>query len=382
MDRSQFGFAEAMKTLPKARILVTRFPYEPRWGGEEVHTLRLMEELDGRGHEAFFLGSCPVLLKAFKERGFSAQKAWLGRPPVSAAALLGFTLLSPFLFFKAGWMLARARRRFGIDSVYMLSFGEKLLMTPWARLFKMRVLWLEHARIGKWLSRNPWRHLYRFFSQWTTTVVTSHAMVRMVRPFVHKVLAIPCAVMLEEVRPLPKEIVEFLSSGFAVGSVARLTLDKGVDILVQLVDSKPEMRLILVGDGPLKNWVQARAKNGQIMLLPSLPRGQLSSLYKTLNLFVLASTEMDPFGMVAAEAMSVGTPVLMTTVCGISEDLTHGREAWIVEPKRSEIDKAIKRALKHPEQLQQLSEHGQAYVQKHYRPESMVAQFERLLTNL
>lgn len=368
-----------MKTLPKARILVTRFPYESRWGGEEVHTLRLMEELDQRGHEAFFLGSCPVLLKAFKDRGFSAEKAWLGRPPISAATLFGFTLLSPFLFLKAGWMLLCARRRFGVDSVYMLSFGEKLLMTPWARLFKMRVLWLEHARIGAWLNRNPWQHMYRLFSRWATTVVTSHAMVRMVRPFAHKVLGIPCAVMLDEARPLPKGILEFLSSGFAVGAVARLTLDKGVDILVQLVDSKPDIRLILVGDGPLKSLIQNQAKNGQIMLLPSLPRGQLASLYKALDLFVLASTEMDPFGMVAAEAMSVGTPVLMTHACGISEDLSDGREAWIVDPKRSEIDKAIKKAMKHPEQLKQLGENGQAYVQKHYRLETMVAQFERLI---
>lgn len=372
---------EYMKILPKARILVTRFPYESQFGGEELHTLRLMEELDDHGHEAFFLGSCRILLKEFKARGFSAKKAWLARPPVTKLWLLCFTILSPFLFFKAGWMLASAKRRFEIDTVYMLSFGEKLLMTPWARFFKMRVIWLEHARIGNWLSKNPWRVVYRFFSRWATTVATSRAMLKWVEPFAKKTIAIPCAVMLEEAKPLPAEIMHFLKGGFLLGSVARLTQDKGVDILVQLVDTKPDVKLILVGEGPLKSLVEKHAKNGRILLIPSLPRGQLKSLYKALNLFVLGSTEIDPFGMVAAEAMSVATPVLMTTVCGIAENLTNGREAWIVEPKRSELDKAIKKAIKHPEQLSALGKAGQAYVQKHYRLETMVARFEALINS-
>lgn len=369
-----------MKTLPKARVLVTRFPYESRFGGEEVHTLRLMEELDDRGHEAFFLGSCPVLLREFRERGFVAKRAWLGKPPVTKLWLLVFTLLAPILFVKAGLMLGRARKKWGVNTVYMLSFGEKLLMTPWARLFGMKVLWLEHARVGRWLTKNPWRAIYKRWSKWATVVVTSRAMVKYVEPWAKKIMAIPCSVMLDEARPLPKEITDFLKGGFAVGSVARLTADKGVDILVHLVDSKPDVRLIIVGEGPLRKVLESKLAGGQIMLVPSLPRGQLTSLYKALDLFVLASTEMDPFGMVAAEAMSVGTPVMMTNKCGISEDLVDGRDAVIVEPRRSELDKGLKKMMKHPELLRELGEHGQGFVEKHYRLETMVARFEGLLT--
>ncbi len=369
-----------MKTLPKARILVTRFPYESRFGGEEVHTLRLMEELDNAGHEAFFLGTCPVLLREFRERNFVTRWSWLSKPPVTMGQLLWFTLLSPILFFKAGLMLGRARRKWGIDCVYMLSFGEKLLMTPWARLFKMRVLWLEHARIGRWLTKNPWRHVYKRFSRWATTVVTSRAMVKHVAPFAQKVVAIPCAVMTDEARPLHADVADFLRGGFAIGSVARLTADKGVDILVHLVHGKPDMRLVIVGDGPLKKQLEKVANPKQVLFVDSLPRGQLTSFYKALDLFILASTEMDPFGMVAAEAMSVGTPVLVTDKCGISEDLHDGHEAMIVEAKRSELDKALKKILRHPELLESLGEHGKKFVEKHYRLESMVVQFEALLT--
>jgi glycosyltransferase involved in cell wall biosynthesis len=383
-----------VKTLPKARILVTRFPYESRFGGEEVHTLRLMEELDDRGHEAFFLGTCPVLLREFRERGFLTKWGWLGKPPVTKAWLVLFTLLSPFLFIKAGLMLGRARRKWGVDAVYMLSFSEKLLMTPWARLFGMKVLWLEHARIGRWLTRNPWRRVYRAWSKWATVVVTSRAMVKFVEPWAENVRAISCAVMTAEPRPLPDDISEFFGQGqaglrpvFSLGTVARLTADKGVDILVHLVQSKPDMRLIIVGNGPLKKQLEKAAAGGQtgdarlrrVMLVPSLPRGQLMSLYKALDLFVLASTEFDPFGMVAAEAMAMGTPVLLSDRCGIAADLHDGHQAFIAEPRRSELDKTLKKILRHPELLRDVGEAGKAFVEKHYRLDSMVAQFEELI---
>ena len=381
-------------------MLVTRFPYESRFGGEEVHTLRLMEELDKRGIEAFFLGSCPILLREFKERGFLVKRAWLAKPPVTLGWLVMFTVLSPFLFLRAGLILGRARKRWGVETLYALSFGEKLLMTPWARLFGMKVLWLEHARIGRWMSKNPWRYVYKAWSRWATVVVTSKAMVGQVRPWVKigvasegdrsaapRVVAIPCGVMSAAAEPLPRELRDFFGkgktglrpAGFAVGSVARLSADKGVDMLVHLVHSKPDVRLVIVGSGPLEMSILKRADPARVRVIPSLPRGQLTSFYRALDLFVLASREMDPFGMVAAEAMAEGTPVLMTSVCGIAADLADGREAFIVEPRMSELDKALKKIMKRKEWARDVAGRGQTFVEKHYRMETMVAEFERLL---
>ena len=256
-------------------------------------------------------------------------------------------------------------------------------MTPWARLFGMKVLWLEHARIGLWMSKNPWRYVYKAWSRWATVVVTSKAMVPFVAPFVapftRGVVAIPCGVMSAVAEPLPRELRDFLGGGFAIGSVARLSADKGVDMLVCLVQSKPDVRLVIVGSGPLEMSILKRADPARVRVIPSLPRGQLTSFYRALDLFVLASREMDPFGMVAAEAMAEGTPVLMTSVCGIAADLADGREAFIVEPRMSELDKALKKIMKRKEWARDVAGRGQTFVEKHYRMETMVAEFERLL---
>ena len=382
-----------MKTLAKARLLVTRFPYTSQWGGEELHTLTLAKELDKRGIPSFYLGSCRILNEAFKEAHFDAKFAWLGRPPVTKFWLLAFTVLSPILFLHAGLLLGKARRRFRVDSVLMLSFGEKLLMTPWAKLFGMRTLWIEHARIGRWLAKNPWRIAYRWWSRWATVVVTSNAMAPVVRPWISehgvspRLAAISCAVMAEKPGELGADVAGFLAGKkgdstlpFVVSTVARLTPDKGVDMLVHLVHSKPDVRLLVVGEGPLKKELQKKADLDRVLFVNSLPRGELMALYKRSDLFVLASREMDPFGMVAAEAMHFGTPVLLTSACGISKDLVHGRDAWIVEPKVAELDKAFKRLQKDPELRKAIGKHGQAFVKSHYPLGAMVDEFEGLLS--
>lgn len=368
-----------MKTLAKARLLVTRFPFESQLGGEEVHTISLMKALDKRGYEAFFLGSCPVLAKLFGKAGFEVKKAWLGKPPVNFKWLVLFTILSPVLFLRAGWLLWKARKSWRVEVLYCLSLGEKLLMTPWARFFGMKVLWLEHARIGDWMSRNPWRWVYKFLSRWAVVVVTSNRMRGYAEKFAKHVEAISCGVVVsEKMEDLPANVSKFLKGGFALGCVARLTVDKGVDVVTRLVHSKPDMRLILVGSGPLKKRVE-KLGGEQVLVLDSMPRKQLMSLYKSLDLFVLGSTKMDPFGMVAAEAMWFGTPVLMTEECGIAADLENGREAVIVEAKFASMDKAVKKLMKHVEMRREIGRRGQAFVKSHYRLSKKVDEFEKLL---
>ncbi|MBT4632336.1 glycosyltransferase family 4 protein [Candidatus Peregrinibacteria bacterium] len=337
-----------------------------------------MNEFDKKGCEAFFMGSCPILLKEFRNAGFSARRAWLAKPPVTKVWLLLFTLMSPILFFLAGWYLWRARMKWKVNVLYSLSFGEKLLMTPWARLFGMKILWLEHARIGNWFYKNPWRRIYSMWSRWAKVVVTSNAMVKYLEPYVRNVTAISCPVIVDRVSSLPANL-DKKDDKFLIGTVARLTVDKGVDKIVRLVHSKPDTRLVIVGEGPLLGDIKKLADEDRVTIIPSLPREQLMALYKSLDLFILGSMEMDPFGMVAAEAMYFGAPVLMTNVCGISEDLENGREAIIVDKKYSSMDKALKKLMRHDETRGEIAARGQAFVKKQYRLSEAIAKFEALI---
>lgn len=361
-----------MQSLAKARILVTRFPFESRFGGEEVHTLNLMEGLREKGFKVSFMGSCEVLLEEFAKRDFDLEKVWFGKPPVNWLWFGLFTLLSPALFIWAGILLYGRREK--TDVLYCLSLGEKLLMTPWALIFGMKVLWLEHARIGTWLTRNPWRILYSILSRRVKIIVTSRAMKKFL-PFAKNVESISCGVSLEKSWALPGEVEKFLKTGFCVGFVARLTRDKGVDMMDRIVHSQPDIKLIVVGEGDYK----FRA-NERLLVLPNLKRGQLSTLYKNINLFVLPSTEFDPFGMVAAEAMTAGTACLISSKCGIAFDLHDERDAIICEPTFKEFDRTIKKLKKNPAMLKKIGKAGELFAKKHYTLSRMVDEFEYLLS--
>lgn len=371
-----------MKTLAKARVLVTRFPFESRHGGEEVHTINLMKGLRERGHEVFFLGSCEIFLSEFEREGFEVKRAFFLKPPVTKLWLAIFSILSPLLFVYGGFLILKARITWRVDTLYCLSLGEKLLISPWALLSGMKVIWVEHARIGRWLSANPWRPLYSLLSRFVSVVVTSNAMKRFL-PFARNVKAISCGVFLEKAEALPNEIGEFLASmnsnkvannkSFVIGVVARLTPDKGMDMIDKLVRSQPDILLIVIGEGPYKFQQRER-----LLIVPNLNRGQLTTFYKKLDLFILPSTEFDPFGMVAAEAMMAGTPAVVTDKCGIAFDLKNGREAFVIPAKFKELDLIIKRLKKNPILLKKIALSGQKFAIKNYTLQRMVDEFELL----
>ena len=66
-------------------------------------------------------------------------------------------------------------------------------------------------------------------------------------------------------------------------------------------------------------------------------------LYRAADVFVLPSAG-ESFGMVAAEAAAVGTPVVVSDRCGIAGFFSDG-EALVVPYQRDEVVRAIGRVL-------------------------------------
>lgn len=76
-----------------------------------------------------------------------------------------------------------------------------------------------------------------------------------------------------------------------------------------------EVRLQIIGDGPLHNTLQLQIDNlkmqGQIQLFGALPRRETADRLKQSNALVLAST-FETFGVVYIEALACGKPVIGT----------------------------------------------------------------------
>lgn len=360
------------------RILFTRFPLESARGGAEIQTLSLMQGLRARGHEVHFMGSCPVLLHEAKAAGFAVQELRIGPPPVSAWLALSFA-------WRQGAMRRALGHAFDVlkpDAVMMLSLSEKLLLTAHAATAGARVLWIEHDRIGRWLTANPWLPSLRNAATHATTVAVSEHSAHLYRSLGwprDSLVAIPDGIDTARIGA-PRSA--YAPDGrLRVGCIARLTRDKGVDVLVDAIAELPDVELTIVGRGrDARDVERAIARSGaadRIDLWETV--ADIGDFERRIDLLVLPSREHDPFGMVAAEAMLVGTPVIVTDMCGISGYLTSGTDAMVVPPNDS---RALGQAISHlflDERRHAMGQAGQATARRLFSLDAMVDHYEKLL---
>ena len=122
-----------------------------------------------------------------------------------------------------------------------------------------------------------------------------------------------------------------------VGSIGRLSTEKGFDLLIeavsQLVKSGLDVKLRIAGEGPEKQRLDK-----QIHLLGMEDRIELlgfcsdtRAFYESLDVFVLSS-HREGLPNVVLEAMAVGAPVIATSVDGVPRIITHGIDGILVPP--------------------------------------------------
>jgi glycosyltransferase involved in cell wall biosynthesis len=110
--------------------------------------------------------------------------------------------------------------------------------------------------------------------------------------------------------------VEVPSEPFVIFA-GRLTEEKGARLLVEALDglgSDLPFVVTMAGDGALRDWVRERAaaSGGRLRWLGQLTSADLRSHMRHAAAVVVPSVGVESFGLVAAEALGSGTPVLAT----------------------------------------------------------------------
>jgi sugar transferase (PEP-CTERM/EpsH1 system associated) len=170
---------------------------------------------------------------------------------------------------------------------------------------------------------------------------------------------------------------EPLPAGFApegaivIGSVGRLVPVKDpltlVRAFIRLLDSAPDgrekLRLVLVGDGPLRQALEeilAKAGATANTWLAGT-RDDVPQLLRSFDIFALPSLA-EGISNTILEAMATGLPVVATSVGGTPELVTDGASGRLVPPSDSlAMAKALQRYIDHPSLIAQ---HGQAGCQR------------------
>jgi len=379
------------------KILFTRFPLESTFGGAEVQTLSLMEGLMARGHAVAFLGSCPVLLEECEKRHIIAAELQIGDPPVTKWGAISFAWRKQ----KMAKILSAALNEFGdLDAICMLSMSEKLLLTKPATEKGIKVLWVEHDRIGRWLEKNPWLPKLLKASEHATTVAVSKLTRERYLELGWKPEYVVDIVNGVDAAHLESRIVnseswdnetatqnsefKIQNSALRLGCVARLSEDKGVSLLIEAMSDLPDVSLAIVGKGPeeqkLKAMVAAITKHEGKERITIEPKAEsIGDFYRSIDALVLPSPLMDPCPLAPMEALWVGTPVILTSACGTAGYLEDGKEAMVVEPQSVSALREAVLAIQDDKHRKSLAAAGQKAAKEKFGMERMIEEYLLLL---
>jgi glycosyltransferase involved in cell wall biosynthesis len=157
-------------------------------------------------------------------------------------------------------------------------------------------------------------------------------------------VVLPNGVDVERFRPLPKDSARvelgFEPSTKLVISVGALLPFKGFDDLMRafsrVVESIPDVKLIIVGDGiqgkPLKKLAGELGVEEKVRFESWVPFEKMPVYLSASDLFVHPSTS-EGFPNVVLEAMASGLPIVMANVVGLDAYFGDKRNCFLVPPK-------------------------------------------------
>jgi len=108
--------------------------------------------------------------------------------------------------------------------------------------------------------------------------------------------------------------------------VGRLTIQKGVDYLLQAVklvkEHEPEVLFVIIGDGDMKeqlvNYTISENLMRNVIFTSWLDHKKITDYYAAADLVVMPSVA-EPFGLVALEAALFDTPVIISKTTGVGD---------------------------------------------------------------
>lgn len=186
-----------------------------------------------------------------------------------------------------------------------------------------------------------------------------------------KVVVIPEGVDTETYRPVSKSDVSG-DRRVDLLSVGRLVRGKGFDLLLRgfaLASRKrPDVRLIVVGEGPLRarlmKEVHELGLDGRVVLIPRVNETELLRLYQRSDIFILMSrTEGLP--RVILEAMAAELPVIASSLPQL-RDQTGGAGIMADPEDPVALSEAIIRLVDDPELRRELGRRGRERVKRNF----------------
>jgi glycosyltransferase involved in cell wall biosynthesis len=150
-----------------------------------------------------------------------------------------------------------------------------------------------------------------------------------------------------------------------ISYVSRIAAEKNVDYLADalaiVASRRPEVRVLMVGDGPMRTALEARI--GSFARFVGYRKGEdLADHYAASDLFAFASLT-ETFGNVVLEAMASGLPVGALRAGGVGDTVQPGTTGILVEPSDppGRMADALLSLIDRPDERRRMAEAARRY---------------------
>jgi len=140
-----------------------------------------------------------------------------------------------------------------------------------------------------------------------------------------------------------------------------------------------------VGSDRLTPYVRRLHKLGNTMpqhvrFVPFVPYSAAPAWYQAADVVAVPSAREEAFGLVNAEALACGTPVVATRAGGIMEIVRHEENGLLVDPAhmKRELARSLCRLLRDKQLRERLGRQGAEMVRRHFTWENAAASYAEL----
>ncbi len=320
------------------KIVLATGIYPPDIGGPATYVETLAGELRKSGHQVIVIS-----YQSGKENGDQKESNTIFRVSKSGGPLLRW------------WRYAQALKKHGSDADIVIAFSSVSCGIPLriAALHKPKQIlrlggdffWERYTAIGGTAGLSEWHEgrMGRGFVDacrlWITRLLNDMLMPWILREHDHIVYSteyqkrmheahysrLPPSSVIENAVPSGTPQLHRAHTPLRLLSMGRFVGFKNLIALLQAMKHLPDVRLSLVGLGPMKNSLQVLAQDlgDRVMFHQPVKGREKDVCFTEHDLLIIPSiTEISP--NVALEARSVGLPVLLTRETGLSDALTMG----------------------------------------------------------
>ena len=150
-------------------------------------------------------------------------------------------------------------------------------------------------------------------------------------------------------------------------------LDYLLDALIRVKEVIPDIKLVVGGKGELLDFYKSKSVElgleDNVEFKGFLTDEEVITYYQESELFILPSISslQEGFGIVVLEALACETPVISTTIVGVSDDVIQTGSGLIIPPKNVEkIEESIIKILSDKELISMMGKNGRKLVKEKY----------------